>query len=237
MSPLSTLHSSTLNSTLMTSGNDDAIWFEAKLAKEPQRSYTHEDFVASVTLISSEEDHAKRPHESHTSTVELMEEEREENEEDKHGEVEILMAISKSFVGSDRPDLDSVEQFEVESSGWSGERKMQDINKGLSYWPKKVGVSKKTSVMMVNKTMEQRSTTNESALDDRSRHEVFLPSFISEEKNKEDENSSENKQEGLAFLLIPSFEETSEFQVESDELVEQGLVTQLDLKQDLDNYD
>lgn len=222
----------------MTFRNDDAIWFEAKLAKEPQRSYTHEDFVASVTLISSEEDHAKRPHESHTSTVELMEEEREENEEDKHGEVEILMAISKSFVGSERPDLDSMEQFEVESSGWSGERKMQDMNKGLSYWPKKVQrvVSMKTSVMMVNKTMEQRSTMNESALGDWRRHEVCLPSFISEEKNKEEKNSSENKQEGLAFLFIPSFEETSEFQVGSDELVEQGLVTKLDLKQDSDDY-
>ncbi|XP_056110859.1 uncharacterized protein si:ch211-67f13.7 [Rhinichthys klamathensis goyatoka] len=238
-SPLSTLPSSTLNSTLMTSRNDDAIWFEAKLAKEPQWSYTHKDFVASVTLISSEEDHAKIPHESRTSTVELLEEEREENEEEKHGEVEILMDISKSFVGSERPDLDSMEQFEVESLSWSGERKMQDMNKGLSYWPKKVPrveVSMKTSVMMVNETMKQQSTTNESAVGDGQRHEVLLPSFISEETDKVDENSSENKQEGLDFLLIPSFEDTSEFQVGSDELVEQGLVTKLDLKQDSDDY-
>lgn len=217
----------------MTSRNDDTIWFEAKLAKEPQRSYTHKDFVASVTLISSEEDHGKRPDESHTSTVRMR------NEEEKHGDVEILMAISKSFVRSERPDLDSIEQFDVESSGWSGERKMQDMNKGLSYWPKtvqSVGVSMKTSVMMVNETMEQHSTTNESALGDWQRHEVFLPSFISEEKNKDDENSSENKQEGSDFLLIPSFEEMSEFQVGSDELVEQGLVTKLDLRLDSDDY-
>ncbi|XP_077092664.1 uncharacterized protein LOC143744856 [Siphateles boraxobius] len=236
--PLSTLPSSTWNSTLMTSRNDDAIWFEAELAKEPQRSYTHEDFVASVTLISSEEDHARRPHESHTSTVELIEEEREENEEEKHGEVEILMAISKSFVGSKRPDFDSMEQVEVESLSWSGERKMQDLNKGLSNWSKvqRVGESVKTSVMMVNETMNQRSTTDESALGDGQHHEVFLPSFISEEKDKEDENSSEKEQEGLDFLLIPLFEETSEFQVGSDELVEQGLVTKLDLKQNSDDY-
>ncbi|KAK7148327.1 hypothetical protein R3I93_012599 [Phoxinus phoxinus] len=234
-SPLSTLPSSTLNSTLMTSRNDDAIWFEANLAKEPQRSYTHKDFVASVTLISSEEDHVKSPPESHTSTVELI----EEDEEEKHGEVEIVMAIIKIFVGSERPDLDSTEQFQVESSGWSEESKTQEMNERLSYWPKKVqkvGVSVKTSVMMVNETTEKRPTTNESALGDRKRHEVFLPSFISEEKNKEDENSSENKQEVLDFLLTPSFEEMSEFPVGSDELVEQGLVTKLDLKQDSDDY-
>lgn len=233
---LSTMASSTLNSTLMAHRNDDAIWFEAKLAKEPQRSYTHKDFIASVTLISSEEDHAKRQHESHISTMELIEEEREE----KHGEVEILMAFSKSFVESERPDsIDSMEPFEVESLGLSGERKVQDITKGLSYWAKnvhRVGGSVNASVMVVSETMEQRSTMNESALGDRQRHEVFLQSFISEEESKEDGNSSENRKEGLDFLLIPLTEETSEFLVGSDELAEQGLVRELDLTEDSDDY-
>lgn len=86
--------SSTLNSTLRANRNDDTIWFEAKLAKEPQRSYTHEDFVASVTLISSEEAHDKL---FRTSTVELIEEERKEMEEEKHGDVEILILSVKAL--------------------------------------------------------------------------------------------------------------------------------------------
>ncbi|XP_067277209.1 uncharacterized protein si:ch211-67f13.7 [Pseudorasbora parva] len=238
LSLLSTMASSTLNSTLMAHGDDDAIWFEAKLTKEHQRSYTHKDFVASVTLISSEEDHAKSQHESRASTVELMEEEREDSEEEKHGEVEILMAISKSFVESERPGLNSIEPFEVELLGWSGERKMKDVDKGLSFWPKNVQRegSMNTSDMMVNETMEQHSTMNASVLGDRQHHEEFLPSLISEEENKGDGNSSENGKEGLDFRLIPMFEETPEFLVGSDELAEQGLVRNLDLTEDSDDY-
>lgn len=219
--------SSTLNTTLMAHSNDDTIWFEAKLAKEPQRSYTHEDFVASVSLISSEEAHDKSLP-SCTSTVELIEEERKEMEE-KHGDVEILMAVSKSSVGYERPDLDSTEQLDDESLDWAGNGKMQD----MSYWPKTVqrmGSSMKTSVMMVNETMEQHSKINESG--DRKQHDVFLPSIITEEKNKEDVNSSENKKGGLDSLLIDVSSNDEEFPVGSDELLEQGLVRNLDLTQD-----
>lgn len=133
-SPFSTLASSTLDSTLMAHRNEDVMWFEAKLAREPQRSYTHKDFLASVTLISSEEDHDKRPHTSQISTVKLTEEEREE----KHGDVEIFIAISKSIVGSERPDLDPMEQLDVTSLGSSGDRKMQNMNKGSDYSLRKV---------------------------------------------------------------------------------------------------
>lgn len=221
----------------MARRNDDAIWFEAKLAQEPQRCYTHEDFVASVTLISSEEDHAKRQ-QSRTSIVELIEEERKELEIEEHGDMEILMAISKSFEGSERPDLDSTEQFEIESLGWSGERRMQDMNKGLGYWPEtgqRMESPMKTSVMMVNETMEQRSKINESALGDAKHHDVFLTSFLSEEKKEEDVISSENKKD-LDLLFISSFEEMTKFPTGSDELVERGLVRKLDLTQDLDDY-
>ncbi|XP_067241491.1 uncharacterized protein si:ch211-67f13.7 [Chanodichthys erythropterus] len=219
--------SSSLNSTLMAHSNDDTIWFEAKLAKEPQRSYTHEDF-ASVTLISSEEAHDKSQP-SRTSTVELIEEERKEMAEEKHGDVEILMAVSKRFVGSERPDLDSTEQFDDESLGWAGNGKMQD----MSYWPKTVqgmGSSMKTSAMI-----EQHSKINDSALGDRKHHDVFRPSFISEEKNMEDVNSSENKKEDLDFLLIDVSSNDEEFPAGSDELVEHGIVRKLDLMQDLDD--
>lgn len=185
--------------------NNDTTWFEAKLAKEPQRSYTHEDF-----------------------------EERKEMKEEKHGDVEILMAVSKSIVGSERPDLDSTEQFYVESLAWAGNGMMQD----MSYWPKtiqRMEGSMKTSVMMVNETMEQHSRIYESALRDRKLHEVFLPPFVLEEKNKKDVNSFENKKEGLDFRLI-DVSSNEELSAGSDELVEQGLVRKLDLTQDSDDY-
>lgn len=219
---------------------NDVIWFETKLAKEPQRSYTHKDFVASVTLISSEEDHDKRQHTSHTSTVEFIEEERKEMEEEKHGDVEIFMAISKSIVGSEKPDLDPMEQLDVASLDWSGDRKMQNMTKGSSYSPQKVQRvekflqedkgSTKTSVM-VNETMEEHPDIDESTMGERQLDEVFLPSFISEEKN-----SAENKKEGLGFPLFSPFEENPEFPLGSDELIEQGVVRKLDLAQDSDDY-
>ncbi|KAK2896934.1 hypothetical protein QQF64_005454 [Cirrhinus molitorella] len=226
-SPLSTL-ASTLDSTLMAHRNDDVIWFEAKMAKEPQRSYTHKDFVASVTLISSEEDHEKRPHTSHAST----EEELKEMEEEKHKDVEIFMAISKSIVGSERPYLDSMEQLNVASLGWSSDGKIQNVTKGLSYSPKKIQKmeevfqegkgSTKTSVM-VNETMEKRSDMNpDESTVGQELDEVFLPSFTSEEKK-----SFENKKEGLGLQAFP---------LGSDKLIEQGVVRKLDLTQDLDDY-
>ncbi|XP_016297802.1 uncharacterized protein LOC107654965 [Sinocyclocheilus anshuiensis] len=238
-SPFSTLPSSTLESIPMAHRNDDVIWFEAKLAKEPQRSYTHKDFVASVTLISSEEDHDKRPHTSNTSTVEFIED-RKEMEEEKHGDVEIFMAISKSIAGSERPDLDPMKQLDVASLDWSGDRKMQNMTKGSNCSPKngqrveKVLQEDKGSTetsVMVNETMEEHLDMDESIMGDRQLDEVFLPSFISEEKN-----SSENKKEGLGFLLISPFEEKPEFSLGSDELIEQGVVRKLDLAHDSDDY-
>ncbi|XP_016364195.1 uncharacterized protein LOC107705420 [Sinocyclocheilus rhinocerous] len=239
-SPFSTLPSSTLESISMAHRNDDVIWFEAKLAKEPQRSYTHKDFAASVTLISSEEDHDNRQHTSNTSTVEFIEEDRKEMEEEKHGDVEIFMAISKSIVGSERPDLDPMKQLDVASLDWSGDRKMQNMTKGSNYSPKKGQRVEKvlqedkgsteTSVM-VNETMEEHLDMDESIMGDRQLDEVFLPSFISEEKN-----SSENKKEGLVYPLISPFEEKPEFPLGSDELIEQGVVRKLDLAHDSDDY-
>lgn len=215
---------------------NDVIWFEAKLAKEPQRSYTHKDFVASVTLISSEEDHDKRQNTSHTSTVEFKEEERKEMEEEKHGDVEIFMAISKSMVGSEKLDLDPMEQLDVASLNWSGERKMQNMTKGSSYSPKnvqRVGKflqedkgSTKTSVI-VNETMEEHPDLDELTMGD---DEAFLPSFISEEND-----SSENKKEGFGFQFFSPFEAKPEFPLGSDELIEQGVVRKLDLA-DSDDY-
>ncbi len=228
-SPFSTLPSSTLESIPVTHRNHDVIWFEAKLAKETQRSYTHKDFVASVTLISSEEDHDKRQNTSHTSTVEFKEEERKEMEEEKHGDVEIFMAISKSIVGSEEPDLDPMEQLDVASLDWSGDWKMQNMTKGSSYSPKNVQEDKgssKTSII-VNETMEEHSDIDEPTIGD---DEVFLPSFISEE------NHSENTKEGLGFQFFSPFVAKPEFPLGSDELVEQGVVRKLDLAQDSDDY-
>lgn len=218
----------------------NGVIFEAKLAKEPQRSYIHKDFVASVTLISSEEDHDKRQHTSHTSTVEFIEEERKEMEEEKHGDVEIFMAISKSILGSEKPYLDPMEQLDIASLDWSGDRKMQNMTKGSSYSPKKVQRVEKflqedkgstKTLVMVNETMEEHPYIDESTMGDRQLDEVFLPSFISEENN-----SSENKKEGLGFPLFTPFEEKPEFPLGSDELIEQGVVRKLDLTQDSDDY-
>lgn len=84
---------------------------------------------------------------------------------------------------------------------------------------------------MVNESMGQHSDMDESTLRDWQLDEVFLPSFILEEKDTEEENSSENKREGLNFQLFSLFEKKREFPG-SDELVEQGIVRKVDLTQD-----
>ncbi|XP_026079402.1 uncharacterized protein LOC113056773 [Carassius auratus] len=240
-SPFSTLPSSTLESIPIAHRSDDVILFEAKLAKESQTSYTHKDFVASVSLISSEEVHDKIPHASNTSTVEFIEEERKEIEEEKHGDVEIILAISKSIVGSERPDLDPMKKLGIASLDLYGDRKMQNLTKGSNYSQKKGQRveqviqedkgSTKTS-LMINETMEEHPNMDESTMGDSGTGQlnVFLPPFISEEKN-----SSENNKEGLGFLLISPFEEKPDFPLGSDELVEKGVVRKLDLAHDSDD--
>ncbi|KTF95006.1 hypothetical protein cypCar_00010641 [Cyprinus carpio] len=238
-SPFSTLPSSTLESIPIAHRSEDVIWFEAKLDKESQRSYTHKDLVASVSLISTEEDHDKRQHTSNTSTVEFTEEERKEIEEEKHGDVEIIIAISKNIVGSERPDLDPMKLHDIASLDWSEDRKMQNLTKGSDYSQKKGQRveqvpqdhkgSTKTSVM-ASETMEENPNMDLSTMGDIGQLGVFLPSFLSEEKN-----SSENKNEGLGFLLISPFEEKTEVQLGSDELIEQGVVRKLDLAHDSDD--
>ncbi|XP_050981503.1 uncharacterized protein si:ch211-67f13.7 isoform X2 [Labeo rohita] len=225
-SDLSTLASSTLDSTLVAHRNDDIIWFEAKMAKEPQRSYTHKDFVASVTLISSDDDHDKRQHTSQITT----EEERKAIEEEKNEYVEIFIAISKSIVGSERPDLDSMEKLDVASLSWSGDRKMQNVIKGSSYSQKKIqrmeevqeGKGSTKTPVMVGEIMKEHSDIDESTMGDRELGEVFPPYFTSKENN-----SYENKKEGLGLQVFP---------LDSDELIEQGVVKKLNLTQDSDDY-
>ncbi|XP_043111454.1 uncharacterized protein si:ch211-67f13.7 isoform X3 [Puntigrus tetrazona] len=220
-SPFSTLPSSTLESNPMAHRNDDDIWFEDKLTKEHQRSYTHKDFVGPVTLSSSEEDHDKRPH-----TAEFIE------EEEKHGDVEIFMAISTSTVESEKLDIEPMEQLDVASLDWFEERKMQNMTS--SYSPKKVQRvevlqkdkgSTNTSVI-VNKTIEEHLDIDESRVGEGQLDEVFLPSFISDSKNKK---------EGLRVPLFSTLEEKPEFQLGSDELIEQGVVRNLDLARDSDD--
>ncbi|RXN10545.1 zona pellucida sperm-binding 3-like protein [Labeo rohita] len=225
-SDLSTLASSTLDSTLVAHRNDDIIWFEAKMAKEPQRSYTHKDFVASVTLIFSDDDHDKRQHTSQITT----EEERKAIEEEKNEDVEIFIAISKSIVGSERPDLDSMEKLDVASLSWSGDRKMQNVTKGSSYSQKKIqrmeevqeGKGSTKTPVMVGEIMKEHSDIDESTMGDRELGEVFPPYFTSKENN-----SYENKKEGLGLQVFP---------LDSDELIEQGVVKKLNLTQDSDDY-
>ncbi|XP_051507414.1 uncharacterized protein si:ch211-67f13.7 [Myxocyprinus asiaticus] len=252
-SPLSTLASSTLDSSLLTFQNDDVNWFEDRLAKEPQRSLTHKNFITSVTPAPSE-GHAKRRHESHTSTV-LREKERKAKEVEKQEDVEILMANSESFVGSEKPEVNArfkakekgqeLEQFEglknhrteVASLGWSGDRVMQNKISGQSNWPMNVqGVGEgpqkgevfmKTSII-VNETMDESSNINESALGDGKLQDMLLSS-ISEEEEKEYDFSG-NGEEVLDVLPLSEFEDKTEFPVRSDELMEQGVVRRLDLR-------
>ncbi len=117
---------------------------------------------------------------------------------------------------------------------------MQNMTKGSSYSPNKVQRVEKflqedkgstKTLVMVNETMEEHPYIDESTMGDRQLDEVFLPSFISEENN-----SSENKKEGLGFPLFSPFEEKPEFPLGSDELIEQGVVRKLDLAQDSDDY-
>uniref|UniRef100_A0A8C1MYP6 Zona pellucida sperm-binding protein 3 n=1 Tax=Cyprinus carpio TaxID=7962 RepID=A0A8C1MYP6_CYPCA len=174
-SPFSTLPSSTLESIPIAHRSENVIWFEAKLDKESQRSYTHKDLVASVSLISTEEDHDKRQHTSNTSTVEFTEEERKEIEEEKHGDVEIIIAISKNIVGSERPDLDPMKLHDIASLDWSEDRKMQNLTKGSDYSQKKGQRveqvpqdhkgSTKTSVM-ASETMEENPNMDLSTMGD-----------------------------------------------------------------------
>ncbi|XP_051945433.1 uncharacterized protein LOC127617498 [Xyrauchen texanus] len=238
-SPLSTLASSTLDSSLLAFQNDDVNWFEDRLAKEPQRSHTHKDYISSVTPAPSE-GHAKRPHESHTSTV-LREKERKAKDVEKQEDVEILMANSESFVGSEKPEVyarfkakenrQDFEQFEglknhrteVASMGWSGDRVMQNKIIDQSNWSMNIqgmgeGLQKgevfvKTSII-VNETMDESSNINESALGDGKLQDVLLSS-ISEEEEKEYDISG-----------------NGEFPFGSDELMEQGVVRRLDLRKD-----
>ncbi|XP_056327075.1 uncharacterized protein si:ch211-67f13.7 [Danio aesculapii] len=214
-----------LNSTPITHRNEDVIWFKASLAKEPQTSHTHEDFVATVTLISSKEDYEEPQHKSHNK-VKLVEE-----DEEKHGDVEILMSVSESFVGSEKTDLDLTEEFEGSSLGWSEDRNIQDVIQLPSYWPKKAQMEEKASQehkgfmkmpSMVNEIMGESLQIDESALGDTQARDEVLPSYFSKEKNEEDEKMKE----GLGFLLSAV----------SDELVEQGVVKKLDFTQDSHEY-
>lgn len=207
---------SSLNSTLITPRNEDVIWFKASLAKEPQTSHTHEDFVATVTLISSEEDNEEPQHKSQDK-VTLVEE-----DEEKHGDVEILMSISESFEGSKKTDLDLTEEFEGSSLGWPEERNMQDVIQHPSFWPKKAQMDEKAfqehrglikMPSMVTEIMGESLQIDESALGDE-----VLPAYSSKEKNEEDEKMKE----GFGFLLAAV----------SDELVEQGVVKKLDFTHD-----
>ncbi|XP_055025394.2 uncharacterized protein [Misgurnus anguillicaudatus] len=222
-SPFSPLGSSTLDSTLLAHNTDDAIWFEAKLAKDPQRSHTHQDFVASVTLRSSE-DHAKK-HESHTSRVDL-----------KEGDVEILMATRESFVKSERPKVNTrlktketmpeVDSMEPATSlGWSQHGMRQNLMKGQSYWPKAVFGKGKDSIRMTGLVDEivESSTMDDSRLGEEEPHEVILSSFNS-------------KYGHLGFPSYSESEEESEFQVGLDELMEKGVVRSLDTAKDPEYY-
>lgn len=220
---------SALNSALITHRNEDVIWFKASLAKEPQMSYTHEDFVATVTLISSEEDYEQPQHKSHNK-VKLVEEEDKELDEEKHGDVEILMAVSESVVRSEKTDLDLTEEFEGSSLGWSEDRNMHVVIQHPSYSPKKAQMEEKASQehkglikmpSLVNGIMGKGLQIDESASGDTEAHDGVLLSYFSKEKNEEDEKMKE----GLDFLLSGS-----------DELVEQGVVKKLDFTQDSHDY-
>ncbi|XP_057197455.1 uncharacterized protein si:ch211-67f13.7 isoform X2 [Triplophysa rosa] len=240
-SPPSTFASSTLDSIVLTHNNVDAIWFEAKWANESQRSHTHNDFAASVTLSSSE-DHFKTQNESHTRTVDFIEEVKEVMEVENQGDVEILMATSESFVSFERPK--EITKFKhkgtrqkvhetmehAASLGQSEHRVKTNLVKGLKTDLGKGKALKKMSVVVG--TMEENFKMDDSTLGDGETQDLILSSVIAEEEDE----SSTNKEENVGFVSLSEFEEKSEFPLGLDDLMEQGVVRKMDFTKDPDYY-
>lgn len=205
----------TLDSTVLPHHNNDAIWFEAQLTKS-QRSHTHNDFAASVT-VSSSEDLFDTQNNSHTSSVELIEEVKKVMEVENQGDVEILMATSESFVRSERPTeitqlkrketRQKVEIIEHAASLGQSEHRVKGLKKDLG----KSKAQMKTSIVV--RKMEESSQMDDSILVDGEQQDLSLSSVIAEE-----EGSTDGK-ENVGF-----------------DLMEQGVVRKIDFTKDPDYY-
>lgn len=215
--------STSLTFASSTHNNDDAIWFKAKLANEYQKSQTHNDFesLRPVTLSSSE-NHFKTQNESHTSTVDLIEEIKKVTEVENQ-DVEILMATSESFVRSETRQ--KVDLIGHDASLGVSEHRTQDLMKGLKDHKKSKGLMK-TSV--VDKTVEESWEMDDSIVGHSEPQDLTLSSVIAEEENE----SSTNGEENLGFVSHSEFEEKSEFPVGFDDLMEQGVVRKIDFTRD-----
>ncbi|XP_056617089.1 uncharacterized protein si:ch211-67f13.7 isoform X2 [Triplophysa dalaica] len=236
----STIAPSTLDSTVSAHNNVDAIWFEAKRANESQRSRTHNDFAASVTLSSSE-DHLNTQNESRTRTVELTEEVKNVMEVENQGDVEILMATSESFVSFERPEeitkfkhketrqeVNSMEH--AASLGQSEHGGKMNLVKGLKTDLGKGKASMKTSDVV--RAMEESSKMDDITLGDGETEDLIWSHVIADEENE----STANKEENLGFVSLSEFEEKSEFPIGLDDLMEQGVVRKMDFAKDPEYY-
>ncbi|TRY93372.1 hypothetical protein DNTS_032865, partial [Danionella cerebrum] len=211
---------SDLNATLKSQEND-AIWFEAKMVKE---SFSHQEFVASVSMISSEEEHDERHHMFQSSSEDLV----VEDDEEMNGDVEILMSV-----GPKEPDLKELP--EVLAFGLPRHKHLQEMNKTLSFWPNNAqGVEdqqgkkgfRNTSVT-VSESLKASSVMGDSALGISQLHEILVASYL---KGKKEEDESENMK-GVNFESFSALHEGSGL-LRPDELVEKTR----DLTPDMD-YD